>query len=773
MESSSHKEVLEAACQAEIRKQIALLQAQLVEPVDSDTTSPLLSSSPKRKRLSGLLAPSTPSPKKRKVAEQSRHGADRRTVLRKPQVAASSGQAKALQLASVHSTAKATQPLKLTASTVLQKLANAHSHNNHLPVGPVVVRSSAFSDKAATPNVDTVVVDGRSEDCTSAHARDDRLALVEELVLGPAEHKPPFDDPHFEKLEPNSMIRLSSRSIPYEDFQDYLRGRYYLSPSKLYSVIRLLPSKQGYDVPVEGDWLTIAVVAERGKLKYSQAPVGTGRDDKVQGEEDEELDLPLTLDGTGKPPQRQKGPPRKKPKEEPKPHGKKYVNLKLIDFGCRSRGSSDNGGQSMIRGDAFLSLLLFEADGFDLVTKENGKKEKIYKGGSRGAFEKLSMLREGAVVALLNPRILKPFQRSGDAPHPTDNILAITPESVASIAVIGYSQDLGMCKVVKRDGSVCGGWCDKRVAEVCDWHIQHAVERNRAGRAEFSMGTSGMSTGVKKKLAYDPSHRWGLKPENESSGTGATYVVSGHIVSGSKDLYLTESMGRNAQAKASRKSAKDADCALRQLLKKDKKGSKALFTAREYSKQMQSADKAKGKERESEKPSKKPKAKHLDDVDSSEFESDIGDESTKPDAAKKPRKNAYSAQLIRNLGFDPTVKDGRKSVDSNVQSKLDALTVLQTKRGFALGPRPGKRTTCVHRPEAAAKAAPTPETEAPNAKSVHLPDGDDPLHIPDSSDDEDEMEKAEIAAFGKPLASIQSKVVDLDSSDGELEVMPP
>lgn len=39
--------------------------------------------------------------------------------------------------------------------------------------------------------------------------RDDNLALIEDIPLGPADHKPPFDDPHFEKLEPNSGIRLS------------------------------------------------------------------------------------------------------------------------------------------------------------------------------------------------------------------------------------------------------------------------------------------------------------------------------------------------------------------------------------------------------------------------------------------------------------------------------------------------------------------------------------------------------------------------------------
>lgn len=39
--------------------------------------------------------------------------------------------------------------------------------------------------------------------------RDDRLAIIEQLEVGPIDHKPPPDDPHFERLEPNSGIRLS------------------------------------------------------------------------------------------------------------------------------------------------------------------------------------------------------------------------------------------------------------------------------------------------------------------------------------------------------------------------------------------------------------------------------------------------------------------------------------------------------------------------------------------------------------------------------------
>lgn len=45
----------------------------------------------------------------------------------------------------------------------------------------------------------------------------------------------------------------------------------------IYSVITLFPNEQGYDVPVEGDWVTIAVVA--GPLRHTTAHVGVDKDD--------------------------------------------------------------------------------------------------------------------------------------------------------------------------------------------------------------------------------------------------------------------------------------------------------------------------------------------------------------------------------------------------------------------------------------------------------------------------------------------------------------
>jgi minichromosome maintenance protein 10 len=243
------------------------------------------------------------------------------------------------------------------------------------------------------------------------------------------------------------------------------------------------------------------VVAERGPIRFSRAPAAISRDDDGNGLEEDE-------DPKSRP--KPKPKPKGKPKaDSPPKSGKKYVNIKLIDFGERARcASSATGGKAVIRGDAFLSLLLFESDGFDLTTKDGGgRPQKVYKGGSRGAFEELSKLKEGDVVALLNPKVLKPFQVSpfgfcgvppinlprcfkgpSDSPHPVNNILAITPDSAGSIIVIGRARDLGMCTATKRDGKLCGSWCDKRVSDVCEWHVQNAVESRRAARPEFSIG---------------------------------------------------------------------------------------------------------------------------------------------------------------------------------------------------------------------------------------------------------------------------------------------
>ncbi|KII90124.1 hypothetical protein PLICRDRAFT_159473 [Plicaturopsis crispa FD-325 SS-3] len=718
MDSASARAAAEQKRQADLRRQIAQLQAELGDQPEPSIPPP--PTSPKRsERQSTLLVPATPSPKKRKLDHPTNGPPKNLSLQYSRHATASSSKSKPKE---EH------HPVQPAPSTLLSKLANL----NTTPVERVpdaVNRTTGFSERPQ-PQLPM----SHPEDDGGAPKRDDRLALIEELEIGPYEHKPLIDDPTFETLEPNSGIRLSSRVIPHDDMQDYLSGRYYISPSRLYASIRLLPNKQGYDVPVAGDWVTIAVVAERGQIKHTKAPVAITR----EGGEAQ------TSKGKGK-------------AEPPRPHGKKYVNMKLIDFGSRSRSaSSATGGKAVIRGDAFLTLLLFESDGFDRVTSpDGGKTTKLYKGGSKGAFESMSKVKEGDVIALLNPKVLKPFQRSNDTPHPVNNILALTPESASSIAVIGRSRDLGMCTVKKKDGKVCGSWYDKRVSEVCEWHVQNAVEHRRAGRAEFSIGTSGMSNSTKRKPLYDPAKQWGLKPAEAS---GSTYVISGHVVSGSgvsdpKSMYVAETMGREGQAKAARRmSAKDSDRTLKALLERDKEGMRAVVRAREVAAKAEKGASETSKAGKSQPSRSKQKRKR----GSSEDSDDNGEkESAAPQP--NPHQKTYSAQVIKDLGFDPAIKPGqRRAEDPNIQKKLEALAALQSsRRDIELGPRPGQRIRSgVFKPP-----------EKPVEKKSKM----DASYLPELDQSDEDLDSGLVAPpppvdTTSPSPPPDTKMVDLDGS---------
>ena len=110
-------------------------------------------------------------------------------------------------------------------------------------------------------------------------------------------------------------------------------------------------------------------------------------------------------------------------------------------------------------------------------------------------------------------------------------------------------------------------------------------------------------------------------------------------------MYVGETIGREAHAKASRISAKDADRALMALLEKDKEGTRALVKARQAS-SLEDTTKDTG--------SPSSKSSLLADSEEEGVSSNLSH-------PHLPRKNAYSADVIRKLGFDPTSKGGKKS----------------------------------------------------------------------------------------------------------------
>ncbi|KAK0245327.1 hypothetical protein EDD85DRAFT_783264 [Armillaria nabsnona] len=92
-----------------------------------------------------------------------------------------------------------------------------------------------------------------------------------------------------------------------------------------------------------------------------------------------------------------------------------------------------------------------------------------------------------------------------------------------------------------------------------------------------------------------------LRGNGEDAEGSATYVVSGHIVTGSgpSSLEVSESISNEGQAKLS---AKDANKALKTVLDRDKEVMKAVFATREFSQKEEKEGKEDGRKRQRREP---------------------------------------------------------------------------------------------------------------------------------------------------------------------------
>jgi minichromosome maintenance protein 10 len=92
-------------------------------------------------------------------------------------------------------------PSKLVNKLAALSRASASSSG---PTFDATTRSTAFAAPAPAASTFTT----REPEYDPGTIRDDSLAVTENLELGPIEHKPPIDDPSFERLEPYSGIHL-------------------------------------------------------------------------------------------------------------------------------------------------------------------------------------------------------------------------------------------------------------------------------------------------------------------------------------------------------------------------------------------------------------------------------------------------------------------------------------------------------------------------------------------------------------------------------------
>lgn len=101
------------------------------------------------------------------------------------------------------------------------------------------------------------------------------------------------------------------------------------------------------------------------------------------------------------------------------------------------------------------------------------------------AFPRYYRLSEGILIAILNPTIMPPSKNKID----TNRFSLSISSSDDKILEVGYAQDIGFCKAVRKDGKTCQSWVDGRKTEFCDFHLDIQVRRAQSQRMGVNSGT--------------------------------------------------------------------------------------------------------------------------------------------------------------------------------------------------------------------------------------------------------------------------------------------
>lgn len=97
------------------------------------------------------------------------------------------------------------------------------------------------------------------------------------------------------------------------------------------------------------------------------------------------------------------------------------------------------------------------------------------------AFDQFWKLTEGTLLAIQNPMIMPP---KGNQNNGRFSLKLGSSED--RVMEIGIARDLGYCVSVKKDGEKCNAWIDKRSTQVCDFHLNLMIDKNRKGRMEVN-----------------------------------------------------------------------------------------------------------------------------------------------------------------------------------------------------------------------------------------------------------------------------------------------
>jgi len=96
-------------------------------------------------------------------------------------------------------------------------------------------------------------------------------------------------------------------------------------------------------------------------------------------------------------------------------------------------------------------------------------------------FDQFWKLTPGTLLAILNPAIMPPKNN-----HHSGHFSLKLSSSEDCVMEIGMARDLGYCTSVKKDGEQCGSWIDKRHTEICEFHLNLFIDKQRKHRMEVN-----------------------------------------------------------------------------------------------------------------------------------------------------------------------------------------------------------------------------------------------------------------------------------------------
>ncbi|KAK4051481.1 hypothetical protein OIO90_004695 [Microbotryomycetes sp. JL221] len=562
--------------------------------------------------------------------------------------------------------------------------------------------------------------------------------LVERLVLGPIEFEPPADDPNFDKYEPNSGIRLvaGSRKVSHTDLQAYLDNRYHLTPGLVYSLARVQSGTNHVDIDVDADFVIIGVLAWKGPIKVMNP------NNKVEGKD------------------------------------RRCIRFNLVDLS--SVKASRNGA-------GMLSLMLFEAESVGEEIEGDGWRNRQYRGGSYGAYEKFWKESPGAVVAILNPNIMKHRVEPG-----MHNTFTITPASANSVVLIGRAQDLAFCTARTAKNDKCENWCDAREKmRVCDYHRDRAVKSRGAQRAETNANSNSMSVSTTmnhekfnksmqqkqgarnypstrrinptKSAQPDYERKIGLLPDKphvtvqdgmptymSKSGTGPKTGASRHMQAITSGNSLHKSMADHSYVSGFRDGIDEQELNRRRRKREKEHAHNDMTTielldnladdstGREYLRLIQQKKKSDTEQSSNDKDKTRRKTAKgaVDDRDLED--SNASDSGTDKDrkGTRQDRKRPFSNAAVRLIGYDPTNQVAEED-EVTKRHRLNAVTSLLANRPVAkLAPPPGPRVR-------SGVVAPKEQNERASSRSaspvvtVARQQADDVVSNESSDDDDD------------------------------------